>query len=135
MKDANKAKGQALGMPLERPRGNTEAGHRKLKLMCYDLCVLGFVTVMVLRVFPRGSVTLSWAEAGMQFALAAVCLMASRYVFNVYSQVWRYSRTNSLCVCRVPGACGASHVLPHGRHGFHGLYGLYGAAVFVYLAL
>ena len=95
MKDANKAKGQALGTPLERPRGNAEAGHRKLKLMCYDLCVLGFVTVMVLRVFPRGSVTLSWAEAGMQFALAAVCLMASRYVFNVYSQVWRYSRTNS----------------------------------------
>ena len=95
MKDANKVKGQVLGMPLERPRGNAEAGHRKLKLMCYDLCVLGFVTVMVLRVFPRGSVTLSWAEAGMQFALAAVCLMASRYVFNVYSQVWRYSRTNS----------------------------------------
>ncbi len=95
MKDANKAKGQALGMPLERPRGNAEAGHRKLKLMCYDLCVLGFVTVMVLRVFPRGSVPLSWVEAGMQFALAAVCLMASRYVFNVYSQVWRYSRTNS----------------------------------------
>ena len=62
MKDANKAKGQALGMPLERPRGNAEAGHRKLKLMCYDLCVLGFVTVMVLRVFPRGSVTLSWAN-------------------------------------------------------------------------
>ena len=52
MKDANKAKGQALGTPLERPRGNAEAGHRKLKLMCYDLCVLGFVTVMVLRVFP-----------------------------------------------------------------------------------
>ena len=95
MKDANKVKGQVLGTPLERPRGNAEAGHRKLKLMCYDLCVLGFVTVMVLRVFPRGSVTLSWAEAGMQFALAAVCLMASRYVFNVYSQVWRYSRTNS----------------------------------------
>ena len=59
MKDANKVKGQVLGMPLERPRGNAEAGHRKLKLMCYDLCVLGFVTVMVLRVFPRGSVTLS----------------------------------------------------------------------------
>ena len=71
MKDANKAKDQALGTPLERPRGNAEAGHRKLKLMCYDLCVLGFVTVMVLRVFPRGSVTLSWAEAGMQFTLAA----------------------------------------------------------------
>lgn len=52
MKDANKAKGQALGTPLERPRGNAEARHRKLKLMCYDLCVLGFVTVMVLRVFP-----------------------------------------------------------------------------------
>ena len=95
MKDANKAKGQALGTLLERPRGNAEAGHRKLKLMCYDLCVLGFVTVMVLRVFPRGSVTLSWVEAGMQFALAAVCLMASRNVFNVYSQVWRDSRTHS----------------------------------------
>ena len=95
MNDGRKGRIREIGMPLERPRGNAEAGHRKLKLMCYDLCVLGFVTAMVLRVFPRGSVTLSWAEAGMQFALAAVCLMASRYVFNVYSQVWRYSRTNS----------------------------------------
>ena len=97
MKDANKAKGQALGMPLERPRGNAEAGHRKLKLMCYDLCVLGFVTVMVLRVFPRGSVTLSWAEAGMQFALAAVCLMASRYVFNVYSRCGATAGPTATC--------------------------------------
>lgn len=116
MNDGRKERIREIGTPLELPRGNAEAGHRKLKLMCYDLCVLGFVTVMVLRVFPRGSVTLSWAEAGMQFALAAVCLMASRYVFNVYSQVWRYSRTNSylrlLSADVVGGLAYANHLLP-----------------------
>ena len=95
MNEARKIRAREIGAPLRRPRGNMEAGHRKLKLMVYDLGVLAFVAVMILRVFPRGNVTLSWGEAGLQFLLAAVCVMVSRNVFKVYSQVWRYSRTNS----------------------------------------
>ena len=78
MNEARKIRAREIGAPLRRPRGNMEAGHRKLKLMVYDLGVLAFVAVMILRVFPRGNVTLSWGEAGLQFLLAAVCVMVSR---------------------------------------------------------
>ena len=38
-----------------------DGGHRKLKLICYDLLVMAFVSVMILRVFPRGNASnLSW---------------------------------------------------------------------------
>ena len=149
MNEARKIRAREIGAPLRRPRGNMEAGHRKLKLMVYDLGVLAFVAVMILRVFPRGNVTLSWGEAGLQFLLAAVCVMVSRNVFKVYSQVWRYSRTNSYLrlltadVVGGPDLCGggpsdsrgASHLLPHGGDGGHCLYGVYGAPVPVHLAV
>lgn len=69
---------------------------RTLKLVSYDLLVLAFVSVMILRVFPRGGASnLSWVLTGLQFVLAAISLTLSRYLWKVYSQVWRYSRTKS----------------------------------------
>ena len=73
-----------------------DGGHRKLKLICYDLLVMAFVSVMILRVFPRGNASnLSWGLTGVQFLLVAFCLILSRNLWKVYSQVWRYSRTIS----------------------------------------
>ena len=73
-----------------------DGGHRKLKLICYDLLVMAFVSVMILRVFPRGNASnLSWGMTGVQFLLVAFCLILSRNLWKVYSQVWRYSRTIS----------------------------------------
>ena len=68
---------------------------RKAKLISYDLLVIAVASWLLLVVYPTNVVNLSPAENLIQFALAAVCILLARYVGKVYSQVWRYSRTNS----------------------------------------
>ena len=95
MNDARNEKTRKLVAASGGAYENTGPVGRKVKLVLYDLCVLAFVSVLILRVFPRGNATLSWRAAILQFLLAAVCLQVSRGLFKVYSQVWRYSRINS----------------------------------------
>lgn len=95
MNEMRKGWSNTTGRSLRKVPGNFQSGHRKVKLITYDLLVLAAVSVMILLVFPRGSVLFSWKEAGIQFLVAAICLTISRNLMKVYSQVWRYSRTNS----------------------------------------
>ena len=94
---------------------------RKLKMIVYDLCVLAVVTYLILGVFPRGGALFSVRETVIQFALAAVSMILSRNVCKVYSQVWRYSRSNSYLRLLFADAVGAviyylvAEVLPFPR--------------------
>ncbi len=121
---------------------------RTLKLVSYDLLVLAFVSVMILRVFPRGGASnLSWVLTGLQFVLAAISLTLSRYLWKVYSQVWRYSRTKSylsLLLADTTGgllynlywpfpSLGTAHLIPYGGCGGHLLPGLHYFALSVHV--
>ena len=86
---------QEAGQKKWRFGSGNASSYRKTKLIFYDLVVLAVVSVLLLRIFPRGGTTLSWRDTAIQFLLAAICLTACRKLMKVYAQVWRYSRINS----------------------------------------
>ena len=62
---------------------------RRVVIGIYDLIIYSAVTVLLLVIYD-GSVKLGYKEVLYQFLLSGIFILASRLIFKVYSQIWRY---------------------------------------------
>ena len=59
------------------------------KLVIYDILLYVF-SALVLVVMYREYQALSWKDILINSSLACVCIIFSRFLGNIYRQVWRY---------------------------------------------
>ncbi|MBO5906943.1 MAG: polysaccharide biosynthesis protein [Clostridia bacterium] len=63
--------------------------NRRLLLVAYDVFILAFVDLFLL-VLYKGVEDLSQAGMLIQALISFVCIFASRLIFGIYHQIWRY---------------------------------------------
>ena len=68
------------------------------KLVIYDILLYAF-SALVLVVMYREYQALSWKDILINYSLACVCIIFSRFLGNIYRQVWRYGGVE--CYIRV----------------------------------
>lgn len=72
-----------------------QGGSHRLKLMVYDEIVLAISFLIVVVANVSTTAPISLAGSLMQFVIASACMLICRNAGRVYSQVWRYSRTDA----------------------------------------
>lgn len=68
---------------------------RSASLLLYDTLALLLVDLLILVIYPSSVTKLTLLDIVLQVFVGAGCLYASRALWGVYGQIWRYGGTRA----------------------------------------